>query len=277
MKAKSTLFVSDLDGTLLRHDETLSPFTADVINNFTAAGNLFSFATARSRITARKVTGEIVSNIPIVVYNGSFIMEKETGIHLYENLFEGNDAAEILDILTAREIYPIVYSHINGVERFSYIPGLESPAMKKFGDTRRGDIRERAVDSIDALYDGEIFYFTCIDEEDKLLPVYGMLKDRFCCISHIDIYSGERWLEILPKGVSKAGAVLELKRILGCERLVCFGDGVNDISMFEVADECYAVANAHEKLKKIATAVIGSSQEDGVARYLLERAACGKL
>ncbi len=277
MKEKRTLYVSDLDGTLLRRDETLSAFTCDVINSFVENGNLFSFATARSRITARKVTGEIRYDIPIVVYNGSFIMEKESGRHLYANLFRGNDAAEILELLLSREIYPIVYSHIDNAERFSYVPALESPAMKKFGETRRGDVRERTVDSPKALFDGDIFYFTCIDEEKKLLPVYDLLKERFCCISHIDIYSGERWLEILPKGVSKAAAVLELKRILGCDRLVCFGDGVNDISMFQIADESYAVRNAHDDLKKVATAVIESAEDDGVARFLLERAGEGRL
>jgi len=264
-----TLYVSDLDGTLLRRNQTLSPYTAHVVNSLAEKGVIFSFATARSRITACKVTGEITANIPMVVYNGSFVMEKVSGRHLYENLFGNGEAEEILDLLISREIYPIVYSHIDGVERFSYIPHLESRGMKIFGDTRRGDVRERTVDSIERLYDGEIFYFTCIDEESKLLPVYELLSDRFSLISHIDIYSGERWLEILPKGVSKARAVQELKRILGCDRLVCFGDDVNDISMFGIADECYAVGNAHESLKRIATGVIGSNEEDGVAKWLL--------
>lgn len=270
MDQHRTLYVSDLDGTLLRRDETLSAFTADTINLLSRRGMIFSFATARSRITASKVTREITANIPMVVYNGSFVMEKMSGRHLYSNLFRGNDAADILDLLISHAIYPIVYSHIDSIERFSYVPHLESRGMKIFGETRRGDVRERPVPGTESLYEGEIFYFTCIDEEEKLLPVYELLKDRFDCISHIDIYSGERWLEILPKGVSKARAVLELKRILGCDKIVCFGDGVNDISMFRIADECYAVGNAHGDLKRIATAVIGRADEDGVARWLLE-------
>lgn len=49
-----------------------------------------------------------------------------------------------------------------------------------------------------------------------------------------------------------------------------FGDAVNDISMFEAADECYAMENAVPELKAIATGVIGSNNEDGVARWLEE-------
>ena len=56
--------------------------------------------------------------------------------------------------------------------------------------------------------------------------------------------------------------------MLKCEKLIVFGDGKNDIDMFQIADESYAVANAHEELKKHATAVILSNDEDGVARWL---------
>ena len=50
--------------------------------------------------------------------------------------------------------------------------------------------------------------------------------------------------------------------------LVVFGDGKNDIDMFELADESYAVQNAHEELKKYATAIISSNDEDAVAHWL---------
>ena len=47
-----------------------------------------------------------------------------------------------------------------------------------------------------------------------------------------------------------------------------FGDGKNDIDMFQMADKSYAVANAHDELKQYATEVILSNNEDGVARWL---------
>ena len=64
--------------------------------------------------------------------------------------------------------------------------------------------------------------------------------------------------------------VVELKKLLGCDKVVSFGDGKNDISMFDVSDECYAVENADPELKRRATAVIESNDNDGVARWLLE-------
>ena len=67
---------------------------------------------------------------------------------------------------------------------------------------------------------------------------------------------------------SKANAIKQLQELLECDRVVAFGDGRNDIDMFELADESYAVQNADEQLKRYATSVISSNDEDGVAHWL---------
>ena len=72
----------------------------------------------------------------------------------------------------------------------------------------------------------------------------------------------------MPQNTSKAHAIEQLKKIYHYDHLVVFGDGENDIDMFQLADESYAVDNAHEKLKAIATQVIQSNNEDGVAHFL---------
>lgn len=267
-----TLYISDLDGTLLRNDQTLSPFTVETINSLTERGVLFSYATARSYITARRVTEGLPDRLPAVVYNGSFVVDNATGERLITNAFSPDDSRRILDALLEAEIYPIVYGFVNGVEKYSYCPHRESRGMKIFQDTRRGDPRDNPVAAEAALYEGEIFHFTCIDEEETLSPLYERFRHEFPCVFHRDIYSGEPWLEIQPHGATKAEAILALQHRLGCDRLVCFGDGRNDISMFSLADECYAVANADPALKAIATAVIEENEADGVAKWLIAHA-----
>lgn len=74
----------------------------------------------------------------------------------------------------------------------------------------------------------------------------------------------------MPLKATKSNAILQLKGLYECDRVVSFGDGVNDIPMFKISDECYAVANAVDQLKEIATDVIASNDEDGVARWLSE-------
>lgn len=72
------------------------------------------------------------------------------------------------------------------------------------------------------------------------------------------------------EGSPKAHAARQLAKLLGCDRIVAFGDAVNDLPLFEAADECYAVSNAAAELKARATGVIGCNDDDGVAHWLEE-------
>lgn len=60
--------MSDLDGTLLRPDETVSERTADVVNAYVAAGGLFTYATARSFTTASLATRGLILDLPVITY-----------------------------------------------------------------------------------------------------------------------------------------------------------------------------------------------------------------
>lgn len=261
------LYVSDLDGTLLRSDETISEYTGNVINTLTKKGMIFSYATARSLITAKKVTKGINAEIPLVVYNGAFVVDSITNEILVSNYFD-KSVLDVLSNLFQNEVFPIVYAYIDGKEKFSFVQDRCTKGQRSFLDSRKGDIRTNVVSTPEELMKGDIFYLTCIDEPQKLRLLYEKYKDVYHCVYSKDVYSNEQWLEIMPKSASKSNAISQLKKVLGCEKLVVFGDGINDIDMFEIADECYAVKNADEVLKSRATAIIGSNDEDGVAKWL---------
>ena len=264
-----SLYVSDLDGTLLRSTETTSEYTNSVINHLVNQGMLFSYATARSLITAKKAAKGIHAKIPLIVYNGTFVIDNVTEEILIANYFDDSVYA-VLDDLFGHKIYPIVYAYIDSKEKFSYVPELCTRGMTLFIESRKGDIRENSVPSIDHLKKGNIFYITCIGEPEKLEPLYHKYKDTYHVVYQKDIYTGEQWLEIMPSEASKSNAIKQLQKMLGCEKLIVFGDGKNDIDMFQLADESYAVSNAHEELKKYATAIILPNDEDGVAKWLAE-------
>ena len=142
--------------------------------------------------------------------------------------------------------------------------------MKEFLNTRLNDPRWREVDSVEQLLEGNIFYITCIDEIEKLSSLYKQYQNVYHCIYDIDLYSTNQWLEFMPKNVSKASAIMQLKEYLKCDEVIVFGDGKNDIDMFEIADFSYVVSNGSDCLKQIATGIIESNDEDGVIKKIFE-------
>ncbi len=266
-----TLYLTDLDGTLLRSDEKTSSFTNDVINRLVSEGMIFSYATARSYNTSHKVAKGMTASFPIIIYNGAFIRDNATGELLTKNFPDKDRMVSLLIEMKEAGIEPIVYSFVNGEEKLSYRRAHINKATLEFTDSRKGDKRDRPIETWDELIEGDIFYITCIDSPEKLEPFYKKYDNEFHCVYQIDIYSGEQWLEIMDKHACKADASLQLKEMLGCDKMVVFGDGANDIDMFEVADESYAVANAAPELKEKATGVIGPNDEDSVAKWLEER------
>ena len=263
-----TLYVTDLDGTLLNCKSEVSDFTVNTINALVARGMCFSYATARSYTTASQVTSRLTARMPVIVYNGVFILEQGTGKRVLSNTFSAAEASIILSALKEAGVTPVVYSLIDGTEKYSFCLPTENPGIRTLLRVHPNDARERAVTNVEELLTGDCYCFSCFDSEETLKPLYERFKEIFqCWYFYAD---GQQRLQLRPRGAAKGNAILSLKQLLNCDRVVCFGDGNNDFQMFDVADECYAMKNADEELKKRATAVIDSNDEDGVAKWLLE-------
>lgn len=268
---KKTLYISDLDKTLLNSSGKLSDFTSKTINSLIQKGVMFTYATARSIVTAGKICESLNLNVPVIVHNGIFITDATTKKIIKGNYLKKSDSEYILKTLLENDVYPFAHTIINGKERISYCTDNLTRGMKTFLDERRNDDRLNLVKS-ENLSDGDVFHFTCIDENEKLLKLNEIFKENYHSIYYKDVYSDNMWLEILPKGVTKGTAIEELKKMLGADKVVCFGDGVNDVEMFEKCDECYAVKNGDDILKKMAHGIIGSNDDDGVAKFLEQNA-----
>lgn len=269
-----TLYVSDLDGTLLNTHDTINPYSIKTINRLVEAGMLFTYATARSLSSASVVAKGLTTRIPVIVYNGARIIEPETGKILASEGFTEEERASVQAVLTELGISPVVYSFLNGIEKVSWNTAQVNDGKRRYFDNRKGDRRLRPLENEIGLYDGEIFYYTCIGTEKELEPLYRVMEndERYTCNFQQELYRPEYWLEIMPRKATKYNAILKLKELWRCDKVISFGDSINDIPMFRISDECYAVENAVESLKKLATGVIGDNDSDSVARWLEEHA-----
>lgn len=266
-----TLYVTDLDGTLLRSDTTISEYSKVTLNRLIEEGVMFTYATARSYMSASPLVKSLNLCSPAVIFNGVFVVDPKTGNHIIENVYSAECQALARDFFISENIAPLVYSNINGRERVSY---LESrfDEVANYVNSRKGDKRLRPVNDYKELFEGDIFYFTVIDPKNiPLLDSVFTADNGFARNVQRDTYDDMIWYEIYDKTASKANAVLQVKELVRADELVCFGDNFNDISMIKAADIGVSVENACEELKKLSDLVIESNNNDGVARFIDRR------
>lgn len=269
-----TLYVSDLDGTLLDRRDRLPAYTIETLNALLEQGMLFTFATARSWHSAHIVTEGLSPGLPWIVHNGAMLCDGKTGSRTDQAAFTDGERREILGLCGELGLWPLCYGILNGGEKVFYLEGeIRHPGMEHYIVSRRGDKRLTPVKAPEELLQGDTYYFTFIHDREPLAPLWERVKGLpwLNLTFQRDLYRDEHWLEMTPKEATKARAALRLKERLGCDRLVAFGDAMNDLPLFRAADESYAVENAMPEVKQAATAVIGGNEDGGVARFLMER------
>ena len=269
-----TLFVTDLDGTLLTKEQRVSAYSCEHLNRLISGGLLFTFATARSAESAKRAVEGLNVNIPVVLYNGGLIYDFASNVTLRAVLFGEEEKRHVLGVLNEHGISPFVYAAREGKELVKWIVERETEGICRYLVRRRGESRLCPVHAEEELIEDYVFYFHCIGPRELLEQAWNVLKydPRYICIFHQEMYQNDFWMEISPREATKANGVSFLREHLGCGKVVCFGDTANDSDMFDVCEEKYAVMNADLWLKEKATGVIGYCEEDGVAKWLMEHA-----
>ena len=203
------------------------------------------------------------------------LADNATGKHLEKALFTEEEVALLKKLLPELPRCGFVSCFL-GEEMFkAYVPGNLVPGMVQYADYYRDDPKMKPVKTLEEMFFGQPGYVTLIDDREKAALIYEKVRQYsgWECIFQKDTYWDEYWVEVCPRNCTKAKAILKMKEQYGFRKVVAFGDSVNDMPMFRAADEAYAVSNALEALKEIATGVIGGNNEDAVARFLESRAA----
>ncbi len=267
-----TLFVSDLDGTLLRPDKSISDECIRTLNELVRKGVNFTVATARSINSASPLISKLNFRLPIITQNGVFIEYLEPNKKICMNSFSSEESDKLTNVFNKLDCFPLVFTLDDGHERLKWQVGKETRQIKTFLEERKGQKRLMPCHDHNAEFTGEMFYFCYIGGYHDTKLVYDSIKSfEFCnALFQKEIYRDEYLCEIMPLKATKQDAILELKRQFGFEKLISFGDNLNDISMFEISDVSYAVDNGEIITKEKADFVIGSNREDSVVKKILE-------
>jgi Cof subfamily protein (haloacid dehalogenase superfamily) len=245
----------------------------EIINSLIKQGMAFTFATARSLDSAYKVTEGLNLKLPVVVYNGTFIMEYSSGKIINENYFSNAERMFVENKINEFNLNPLVYTFINGKERVCWNTDFVNDGLSLYLNSRKGSKRLTPCNG-ENLFKGNVFYYTIIDKRENLLSFYNEIKcnKSLRVTLQQDIYNEHWWCEVMPAKATKANGILTLKEMYGFDKIISFGDAINDIPMFKISHQCYSVENAVKELKNLSTGVIPSNDNDGVAAWLKENA-----
>lgn len=268
-----TLYVSDLDGTLLDNTSHVSPATAQMLNEAIAEGALFSVATARTPATVQPLLSSVGMTLPAIVMTGA--AQWDLGRQRFRSVttIPEEDADRIADAFDRVCLRPFTYC----VSGDSFLNVYHSKVMSRrelsFYEERRHLTLKRFHLGQNPARRDRVALFFATGPEKIISGVCGELqKVTECSVSwYKDVITPDTGLiDIYAPGVSKAEAVSEMARQTGATRVVVFGDNLNDLPMMRVADVRVAVENAFPEVKEAADIVIGPNSADSVARFILD-------
>ena len=273
---RTTLYVSDLDGTLLNSQTVVSDTTADLLNRMIADQQFFfTVATARTPATVSKLMADVKTNLPYIVMAGAALWDNKRKEYSEKRAMDNEVVASLLQSYESYAIQPFVY-RIHG----NCINAHHSSQMT---DGERSFIEHRLQSPLKKLITCEA---KSMEAEDEAVLIYSMgefvvlraiaddieRKGVACTIMcYRDIFDHEQgYLEIYAENTTKAAAIKHLADEIGADRIVVFGDNLNDIPMMKMADWSVAVGNAFDEVKACANEIIGINDEDAVARWIVQ-------
>ncbi|MFJ2111740.1 HAD family hydrolase [Streptomyces sp. NPDC087850] len=262
------LVATDLDGTLLREDHTVSGRTREALAAVTEAGAAHIIVTGRAVPWTRHILDDLGYEGIAVCGQGAQVYH--AGEHrLLTSLTLDRQLAGLALAKIEREVGPLSLA----VSR----DGLEGKVLVGAGfRLQEGPLPAESVTDRTELWSAPInkVYVQHPELDDDALAQAA----RAAAGGLVDVVmAGPGVVEILPLGLTKATGLSLAARRLGVKAAdtIAFGDMPNDIPMFGWARHGVAMANAHEELKAVADGVTASNEDDGIA-VVLERLLLGE-
>ena len=263
-KFDGILICTDLDGTLLRKDKSVSDENKKAIEYFKSEGGLFTIVTGRMPYYVGNILKMVEPNIAFGCSNGGGVYDHIKGEYLWKSTMP----CEVLDLVKCiDEKFPdagiqvctferTYFAKNNGVtEHFRNVTGLPDITC----DYTKV---EEPIAKI-------IF---CSDSDEEILNIQETLYNHPLSYKFDFIRSERALYEILPKGISKGTSITKLCEATGIDinKTIAIGDYNNDIPMFGAAKIGIAVANACEDALQAADFVTVSNEEHAIAKVIYD-------
>ena len=263
------VIATDMDGTLLDPKGQLDlPRLEKILDKLDQCDIRFVIATGNEVHRMRQLLGHLAERVVLVVANGARIFENNELIQA--QTWDDAMVDKALAHFKGRECQDqFVVTAMNGgfVKKgtvFTELDKFMTPEM-----IEKLYQRMNFVDEFDPNLFGGVLKMSMVVGEERLDSVLQEINDLFD--GHVRaVSSGYGCIDILQDGIHKAWGLVELLKRwnLKPEQIMAFGDSENDIEMLELAGISYAMENAEEAVKRVATKVAPANSQAGVYQVL---------
>lgn len=263
-KFSGILICTDLDGTLLREDGTISAENLNAIDYFKQEGGTFTFVTGRMPFFVSNIYNTIRPNAPFGCINGGGLYDHTKQEYIRKSVMPDGvfDLIQCID-----KKFPDIGIQVNTFYKIYFCK--ENETMKYFRQITKMPNLTCRYDEVTEPIAKIVFGSECNEEilQIKETLLAHPLAERF------DFIRSEKTLfEILPKGIGKGTAIQSLTQHLNLDirKTIAIGDYDNDISMFHAAEIGIAVSNASQEALAAADYVTVSNEENAVAQVIYD-------
>lgn len=259
MNTSVRLVATDLDGTLVHSDGSLTARTRAALIAAEEAGIDVVFVTGRPLRWAEDVFAHVGGHGHAIVSNGALVWDvARSQVHLQRAV------EPAIGLQVARRLRDVVPGSAYAVETLDGI-ALESGFLERY-PLPPGALRGR----LEEIFAVPVLKILARHEELGPQEFWDTAREVVGDLVEVTWSSASTLLEMSAHGVTKS-STLELfcaERGITAAEVVAFGDMPNDLDMLEWAGTSYAMANAHPSVREAADHVAGSNDEDGVAEVI---------
>ena len=265
------IIISDMDGTLLKTDKSISKNTINTVNDMRRQDIDFTIATGRIYPVVLDTVDEMNITKPLILCNGAIIQDPITQEIYYSKTLDNSIAVEILKKIEKTNCYFYYYTDDSiNAKSLKYTTAHYNEQNKKSKQEKK--IKINILEEVIEKAKNDIIYkiVALDDNKDKLEDIKEKLKEFKDYITIVSSYHNN--IEIVANGVDKGSGVKFFAQKFGYDikNIMCIGDEENDESMLKVAGFSVAMGNANNNMKKIADFITDTNDNDGISKAILE-------
>lgn len=268
------LFITDLDGTLLNENKEVSPKANSILKKFDNVG----VATGRNIFSVYKIIKDVAINSHLILCNGACVYNKSNDTFDSIIPIDKSLHPSLKMVIDSCKTKPIVIGFKDNMPYYQYFENYNAQYDKflSLASHYKSCLESKVVNYN---YDTDIVEIIFYDTEEVIIETKALFEREFPnqfmyeCRYSVMIDDSKLWfLAIFDHKVGKGNAIIDMAKRMNVEldNVYVFGDGQNDIDMFNLPVNKIAVKNAIPKLLKLADDIIDEHTKESVIRYIMK-------